>query len=249
MAKDADPYPSLHAQGLTRRFGDKTVVDDLAIGVPRGSITGLLGPNGAGKTTAMRMMAGILRPTRGETLIANHDIWFEPLMAKAALGYLPESLDLYDNLTTEEFLRFICRAYGMGDESTDEALERWMVTFGLEDLADELIGDQSKGFRQRVALASVFVHDPEVLVLDEPFINLDPATSRMVKDLLMDGRDGRAVLLATHLASVAEEVCDRVIVLNRGQVIAREKPASLAKRFGGDLERAFVELVKEETRE
>ncbi|MDP7078568.1 MAG: ABC transporter ATP-binding protein [Candidatus Undinarchaeales archaeon] len=247
MAEDADSDPSLYAQGLTRRFGDKTVVDEIAIVVPRGSVTGLLGPNGAGKTTAMRMMAGILRPTRGETLIISYDIWREPLKAKAALGYLPESLDLYDNLTTEEFLRFICRAYGMDDGITDEALERWMAIFGLEDLADELIGDQSKGFRQRVALASVFIHDPEVLILDEPFINLDPATSRMVKDLLMDGRDERAVLLATHLASVAEEVCDHVIVLNKGKVIARDQPAPLAKRFGGDLERAFVELVKEET--
>lgn len=206
---------------LTRYYGSLAAVQDLNLTVKAGELFGFLGPNGAGKTTTIRMLIGLLRPTTGTVIVAGHDVQQEPLAVKQAVGYLSQTPLLYERLTGREFLRFIGGLYGLGDEKIGARAEHLLALMELSEKADHPIESYSGGMRHKIGLCAALLHEPQVLVLDEPLAGLDPYSARRVKDLLRDlCRQGRTVFMSTHVLEIAERVCDRVGILNRGQLIA-----------------------------
>ncbi len=206
---------------LTRYYASLAAVQDLSLTVEQGELFGFLGPNGAGKTTTIRMIVGLLRPTAGRVTVAGHDVQQEPLAVKQAVGYLAQTPLLYDRLTGREFLRFLGGLYSLTDEKTEARTEYLLAMMELSDKADQLIESYSGGMRHKIGLCGALLHDPSVLVLDEPLAGLDPHSARRVKDLLRDlCRQGRTVFLSTHVLEVAERVCDRVGILDQGRLVA-----------------------------
>jgi len=239
------PTAAIEVTGLIKKYGDFTAVDDFTFKVRSGEICGLLGSNGAGKTTTLYVLTGLLRPTHGTATICGFDVVKEPLEVKKRIGYLPEMPALYERLSGEEMLKLIGRLRGI-----DEA----MLTIKIERLADMLeLGDQiytrigaySKGMKQKVSFASALLHNPEILLLDEPTSGLDPRFGKLVKDLILKARgEGSSVLMCTHLTTMAEELCDKVIIIHRGKNIVRGTVEEVLKKTGTkSLEDAFVESV------
>lgn len=206
---------------LTRHYGSLAAVQDLNLSVEAGELFGFLGPNGAGKTTTIRMVVGLLRPTAGTVSVAGHDVRQEPLAVKRHVGYLAQTPLLYERLTGREFLRFVGGLYGLSDTTTEAQTERLMALMDLSDKADHLIESYSGGMRHKIGLCGALLHEPPVLVLDEPLTGMDPYSARRIKDMLQDlCRQGSTVFLSTHVLEVAERVCDRVAILNQGRLIA-----------------------------
>ena len=206
---------------LTRYYASLAAVEELSLTVEPGELFGFLGPNGAGKTTTIRMIVGLLRPTEGTVTVAGHDVQQEPLAVKRAIGYLAQTPLLYDKLTGREFLRFLGGLYSLADEKIEARAEHLLTMMELSDKANQLIESYSGGMRHKIGLCGALLHDPPVLVLDEPLAGLDPHSARRVKDLLRNlCRQGRTVFLSTHVLEVAERVCDRVGILDQGQLIA-----------------------------
>jgi ABC-2 type transport system ATP-binding protein len=233
---------------LTRQFGPLTAVQGLDLQVKTGELFGFLGPNGAGKTTTIRMLLGLLQPTAGTAVVAGHDVQQEPLAVKGAVGYLAEMPYLYDKLTGREFLRFVGGLYGLTDEESDARAERLLALFGLTEKGDQLIESYSHGMRQKIALSSALLHEPRVLLLDEPLSGLDPYSARRVKEVLRElCRRGVTVFLSTHILEIAEKMCDRVGILERGQLIAEGTMEDLRAQAqspeGATLEDLFLRLT------
>jgi len=206
---------------LTKRYGDFTAVDHIDLHVPAGSLFGFLGPNGAGKTTTLRMIAGILRPTSGTVTIGGHDIHQEPLVAKAKLGFIPDRPFVYDKLTGGEFLRFVAALYGQDGDAVERRIDELLELFELAPWKDELTESYSHGMRQKLIISSALVHRPEVIVVDEPMVGLDPRSARLLKDLFRQFVNrGGTVLVSTHTLEVAEAVCDRIAIIQTGRIIA-----------------------------
>ncbi len=206
---------------LTRQFGSLTAVKDLTLTVNPGELFGFLGPNGAGKTTTIRMLVGLLRPTSGHAIVAGHNVQQDRMAVKRATGYLAQTPLLYDKLTSREFLRFTGGLYGLGDDEIEARADELLALVDLTDKGDELIESYSGGMRHKIGLCSALLHQPQLLVLDEPLAGLDPAGARRVKDLLRELCDqGGTVFLSTHVLEIAERVCDRVGILQHGQLIA-----------------------------
>ena len=206
---------------LTRYYASLAAVQDLSLTVEQGELFGFLGPNGAGKTTTIRMIVGLLRPTAGTATVDGHDVQQDPLAVKRAVGYLAQTPLLYDRLTGREFLRFLGGLYSLTDEKIEARTEYLFTLMELSDKADQLIESYSGGMRHKIGLCGALLHDPPVLVLDEPLAGLDPYSARRVKDLLRDlCRKGRTVFLSTHVLEVAERVCDRVGILDQGRLVA-----------------------------
>ena len=206
---------------LTRYYASLAAVQDLSLTVEQGELFGFLGPNGAGKTTTIRMIVGLLRPTEGTVKVAGHDVQQEPLAVKRAVGYLAQTPLLYERLTGREFLRFLGGLYGLSDEKIETRAQHLMTLMELSDKADQLIESYSGGMRHKIGLCGALLHEPPVLVLDEPLAGLDPYSARRTKDLLRDlCRQGSTVFLSTHVLEVAERVCDRVGILNQGHLVA-----------------------------
>jgi ABC-2 type transport system ATP-binding protein len=206
---------------LTRSFGSLTAVKELNLKVHQGELFGFLGPNGAGKTTTIRMLVGLLRPTSGRAMVAGHDVQRDPMAVKRTTGYLAQTPLLYDKLTGREFLRFTGGLYGLEDDEIEARAERLLELLGLVDKGDQLIESYSGGMRHKIGLCSALLHEPRLLVLDEPLAGLDPAGARRVKDLLRElCVRGGTVFLSTHVLEIAERVCDRVGILHAGQLIA-----------------------------
>jgi len=223
----------IEVQSLTKRYPTRLAVDDVTFSVREGEIVGFLGPNGAGKTTTMRVLSGFLPPTAGSARVAGHDVVREPNAARASLGYLPESAAVYPELRVREYLTFRARLEGVSGAQVrarvSEALERCL----LAEVADRKIDNLSKGFRQRTALAGALVHQPPVLILDEPTIGLDPVQIIKVRETIRQmGRD-RAVLLSTHILPEVEAVCDRVLIIDRGRIVAEGTPSDLRAKLAG----------------
>jgi len=237
---------------LTRYFGSLAAVQDLNLTVERGELFGFLGPNGAGKTTTIRMIIGLLRPTAGTASVAGQDVQQEPLAVKRVVGYLAQTPLLYERLTGREFLRFIGGLYGLSDKKIEARTEHLLALMELSDKADHLIESYSGGMRHKVGLCGALLHEPPVLVLDEPLAGLDPYSARRIKDLLRDlCRQGSTVFLSTHVLEVAERVCDRVGILDQGRLIAvgtmealRAQARSTAETTLEDL---FLQLTGGET--
>ena len=223
----------IEVQGLSKRYPTRLAVDDVTFSVKQGEIVGFLGPNGAGKTTTMRVVTGFLPPTSGSARVAGFDVATQSSAARAALGYLPESAATYPEMRVSEYVAFRARlegvARGQVRARVDEALERCL----LGEVARRRIETLSKGFRQRVALAGALVHQPPVLILDEPTIGLDPVQIIKIRETIRElGRD-RAVLLSTHILPEVEAVCDRVLIIYRGRLVAEGTPAQLRGKLAG----------------
>lgn len=213
--------PLIQLQHLVKRYGDKVAVDDVSLDVHAGEIFGFLGPNGAGKTTTIKMLVGLLQPTSGTVRVAGYDVQAQPLQAKAACGYVPDEPNLYAKLTGRELLRFVGELYGLRREQVERRAEELLRLFDLGAAADDTFDSYSHGMKQKTALAAALVHDPRVLVLDEPTVGLDPKSARLIKDILrqMAGR-GAAVFLSTHILEIAEHMCDRIGIIDHGRLIA-----------------------------
>jgi ABC-2 type transport system ATP-binding protein len=206
---------------LVKKYGDKLAVNDVSLEIHGGEIFGFLGPNGAGKTTTLKMIVGLLQPSSGAIQVGGYDVQAQPQQAKAITGYVPDTPNLYAKLTGRELLRFVGDLYGIEKQQVDRRIEELLRLFDLTQAGDDTIDSYSHGMQQKTALAAALVHDPRVLVLDEPTVGLDPKSARLIKDILrqMAGR-GAAVFLSTHILEIAERMCDRIGIIHQGQLIA-----------------------------
>jgi ABC-2 type transport system ATP-binding protein len=228
----------IEAIDLYKCFGPFVAVSGVSFSVPRGEVLGFLGPNGAGKSTTMKMLTGFLPPTSGSARVCGHNVAAEPIAAKRALGYLPERGPLYGEMTTLEFLHFIGRARDLSRSARRDAIERVIDLCRLADMRHRLLGTLSKGYRQRVGLAQALLHDPPCLILDEPTDGLDPNQKDVVRALIRSMRAEKAIILSTHILEEVEALCSRVIIINRGKLLADATPEHLRIEHGS-LEQAF----------
>ena len=234
-------------RNVSRNYGRKVAVSDLNLVVPSGEVFAFLGPNGAGKTTSIKMLVGLLRPTSGQLRVCGFDVVSETRQANSRVGFIPDEPYLYDKLTAREFLQFIAGLYGLDDRIGGERIAREIARFELADFVDELCESYSHGMRQRVALAAALLHDPEVLVLDEPTVGLDPRSVRLVKDLLrLRAAVGTTVFMSTHSLSLAEEIADRIGIVDRGRLhcvgtLDELRAESASERLS--LEQLFLKLT------
>ncbi len=211
----------IELRNLTKRYGSFTAVESISLTIPRGELYGFLGPNGAGKTTTMRMIAGILRPTAGEISVAGIDLLRDPIAAKARLGFIPDRPFVYDKLTGAEFLRFVAGLYGQDGTVIEHRIDELLDLFELLPWKDELTESYSHGMRQKLIISSALVHRPEVIVVDEPMVGLDPRSARLLKDLLREFVSrGGTVLMSTHTLEIAEAMCDRIAIIQGGRIAA-----------------------------
>jgi ABC-2 type transport system ATP-binding protein len=217
----------IEAQNLTRRYGDFTAVRDISFSLAEGEIVGMLGPNGAGKTTTIRMITGFLPPTSGRVTVAGKDLVDAPRDARRQLGYLPENVALYNEMRVEEYLAYRARLEGLGRAETREGIGEAVERCLLTDVRRQIIGTLSKGYRQRVGLATAILHKPSVLVLDEPTVGLDPKQIIAIRELIRELGRERTLLLSTHILPEVELLCNRVMIIDRGRIVAEGTPESL----------------------
>jgi ABC-2 type transport system ATP-binding protein len=233
---------------LTKRYGDFTAVDSLSLEVPRGELFGFLGPNGAGKTTTLRMIAGILRPTGGTVEIGGVNVATDPIAAKRKLGFIPDRPFIYEKLTAAEFLRFVAGLYDQEGAHVEHRARELLALFDLEEWRDELVESYSHGMRQKLIISSAFVHRPDVIVVDEPMVGLDPKAARILKDLFREyTRRGHTIMMSTHTLEVAESLCDRIGIIQTGRIRAAGTMGELQKHASGGsgLEEIFLKLTGE----
>jgi len=230
---------------LTKVYGKLVAVNSINLDVAQGEIFGFLGPNGAGKTTTIRMMTGLLQPTTGSALIGGFDVQKDPLKAKFITGFIPDRPFLYEKLTATEFMHFVARLYDMHDPG--RRINELLVLFGLPDWKDELIENFSHGMKQRLVMASALLHDPKVLVVDEPMVGLDPRGARLVKDIFKDlASKGVTIFMSTHTLEIVEAMCTRVAIINKGEIIAEgsvEDLGRMARMPHSHLEPIFLKLT------
>ena len=237
----------LQVDGLRKTFGRRIAVDGVTFALDVGEIVGFLGPNGAGKTTTMRMIAGYLEPDDGTAKVFNIDVAQDRRRAQERVGYLPEGAPLYGEMTPWSFLRFTAEARGMAREAARHAVRRAAQDARLGDTIDQPIETLSKGYRRRVGLAAALLHDPMLLILDEPTDGLDPNQRHAVRDLIRRLGEERGIIISTHMLEEVEAVCTRAILIDGGRIIADESPQSLAQKHGG-LDNAFRALTTSEER-
>ncbi|MBW1715555.1 MAG: ABC transporter ATP-binding protein [Deltaproteobacteria bacterium] len=233
-------------KNLTKIYRGIKAVDNLNLQIPQGTIFGFIGPNGAGKTTTIKMMTGVLRPTKGSISIDGLDIAKEPSQAKRIIGFIPDRPFLYEKLSGIEFLRFKAGLYGMAGAGLDEDISDLLNLFELSDWADELIESYSHGMRQRLIIASALIHKPRVIIVDEPMVALDPRGAKLVKELFKErATKGTTVFMSTHTLALAQEVCQQIAIVDKGQIVASGTSKDLEEQAGvmGDLERIFLTIT------
>jgi ABC-2 type transport system ATP-binding protein len=247
--EDATPE-MLELRGVVKRYGGFTAVNGLDLTVPRGEIFGFLGPNGAGKTTTIRMIAGVLEPTAGSIRIGGYDLETHPARAKARIGYIPDRPHLYEKLSGGEFLRFVAGLWGKDGAIAEERADGLLEIFSLQDWKDELIESYSHGMRQKLLITSALIHQPELIVVDEPMVGLDPRAARILKDLFrIFVERGGTVFLSSHTLEVVEAVCDRIAIIRDGGIIAQGTMDDLrtqADAGGAHLEEIFLKVTGDE---
>lgn len=239
----------IEIDGLTKRFGPKTAVDGLSLTVRTGQCFAFLGPNGAGKTTTIKMLVGLLKPDAGAARICGHDIQKDAIAAKALLSYVPDEPYLYDKLSGREFLEFVGRMYRLPKARMEERIAQLTETLSLGEFLEDLTEGYSHGMKQRVVIAAALLHEPKVLIVDEPMVGLDPRSTRVVKDILRGlFRDGVTVFMSTHTLAVAEELADQIGVIHYGRMVAQGTIEELRRASGGaqGLEESFLRLTATE---
>jgi ABC-2 type transport system ATP-binding protein len=237
----------LELRGVVKRYGKFTAVKGVNLAVHRGEIFGFLGPNGAGKTTTIRMVAGVLKPTEGEVLVGGESLADNPEAAKARIGYIPDRPYLYEKLSGGEFLRFVAGLWGREGDVVEARMDRLLTLFQLAPWKDELIESYSHGMRQKLLISSALIHQPELIVVDEPMVGLDPRSARLLKDLFRTFvANGGTVFLSTHTLEVAEVLCDRIAILSEGNIIALgtlDELRAQAHAGGAHLEEIFLKVT------
>jgi gliding motility-associated transport system ATP-binding protein len=235
----------IEVANLSKRYGDLSAVRNVSFTAAPGQILGFLGPNGAGKTTTMRIITGFLPATSGTVRVAGFDVFEQSTEVRRRIGYLPENPPLYNDMTTAAYLRFVARLKGLARGDIASALERVLETCGLTAVRDRLLGHLSKGFRQRVGLAQALIHDPPVLVLDEPTIGLDPRQIIEIRSLIRTLGGQRTVVLSTHILPEVSQVCDKVVIINEGHVVIEDNLTNLTRDRA--LEEVFIEAISRDT--
>ena len=243
-----DTNALIEARNLVKQYGNKPAVNDVSFEVFPGEVFGFLGPNGAGKTTTIKMIVGLLQPTSGTVKVAGYDVQTQPLLAKAASGYVPDIPNLYAKLTGRELLRFVADLYDLDRNQVPRRIEELLRMFDLTEAADDTLDSYSHGMQQKASLSAALIHDPKVLVLDEPTVGLDPKSARLIKDILRQIADrGSAVMLSTHILEIAERMCDRIGIIDKGQLVAvgtMDELRSIGQTSGGaSLEDIFLGLT------
>ena len=235
---------------LTKHYGKLAAVDDLNIEVPAGQIFGFLGPNGAGKTTTIRTMMGILKPTSGQILLGKYDVLKEPEKAKAISGFIPDRPFIYEKLSGNEFLEFVGKLHRVETARLKYRIAEMLELLELSPWKDELVESYSHGMKQRLVVCAALIHEPRVLVIDEPMVGMDPKGARTLKDLFSDlARNGTTIFMSTHSIGVAEEICHRIGIIQKGRLIASGSMADLHRLAAGNpdnLEGVFLELTREQ---
>ena len=231
----------IEVHDLTKRYGERIAVAGVSFSGARGEVLGFLGPNGAGKTTTMRMLTGFLPPSSGTAKIAGFDVFHESAQVRRRIGYLPENPPLYTDMTVRSYLEFVARLKGVARSQVATARDRAIERTGLGDVAGRLLGHLSKGYRQRAGLAQAIINDPEVLVLDEPTIGLDPRQIIEIRSLIRDLSGERTVILSTHILPEVAQVCDKVVIINHGRVACEDSLGNLTR--GGTLEEVFLRYI------
>jgi ABC-2 type transport system ATP-binding protein len=238
----------IEVEHLTKRYGNVIAVDDISFQVQKGEILGFLGPNGAGKTTTMRVLTGYIPATEGRAVVAGYDVFEKPIEAKRRTGYLPETPPLYPDMTVREYLHFVAKIKGVAPRERTARVEQVISRTWISDMAGRACGKLSKGYRQRVGLAQALIHNPEVLILDEPTAGLDPKqiieTRRLIKELAGD----HTIILSTHILPEVSQTCERVVIINKGKVVAVDTPSNLTRRLRGS-ETMFVQVDGEHAAE
>ena len=244
MSNPSFGEPRIVFQNVTKQFGPKTAVNGVSFEVRSGEIFAFLGPNGAGKTTTIKMICGLMKPTSGQVLVCGHAAG--TAQARSRIAYVPDQPFLYDKLTGREFLTFVTQMYGMSPELAAERISKYVRLFEIEGFLDQLCEGYSQGMKQRLVFASALVHEPEVLVVDEPFVGLDPRSARIVKRTFVDqARSGVAVLMSIHLLSIAEDLADRIGIINHGKIISMGTLGELRINLAhdGSLEDLFLAIT------
>jgi len=237
---------TIKALGLTKKFGDFTAVDNVNLSVKRGEIFGFLGPNGAGKTTTIRMLTGVLKPTSGKVEILGLDMKDHETEIKRKIGVVPDEPKIYEHLKGYEFLDFVIAIYRLNKQELKNRIEELCNAFGVDYLS-KFVGEMSHGMKQKLMLISVLMRKPEVLFLDEPTVGLDARSAKILKELLRKYADeGTTIFMTTHILEIAEKMCDRVAIINKGQIIAESYVAELKEKHGKSLEDIFLSLTATE---
>ncbi len=235
--------------GLTKKYTDLVAVNDLNIFVPKGEIFGFIGPNGAGKTTTINMMGGIITPTSGRVTICGIRMEEHPEKAKSKIGFIPDRPYLYEKLTAMEFLEFISDLYGVNENDFPARSQEQLEMFSLSEWSNELIESYSHGMKQRLVMAAALLHEPEVIIVDEPMVGLDPVAIKMVKELFLHlAAGGVTIFMSTHTLKVAEDICDRIGVIHKGSLVANGTPEDLRRLTDAgeaDFEQVFMRLTEE----
>lgn len=234
-------------ENLTKKFGGFTAVDNISFNVAQGEVLGFLGPNGAGKTTTMRMITGFLAPTEGAIKVVGNDVVEEPVAVKQSIGYLPEGGPLYVDMTPRDFLHFVAEVRGLSGSHLKERLDFVVEHLGIGEVLDQLIDTLSKGYKRRVALAQAILHDPKVLILDEPTDGLDPNQKHEVRELIHKMAPEKAIVISTHILEEVSAVCSRAVIIAHGKIVKEGTPEAIAKAVPeNDLTAAFRKLTMKE---
>ena len=238
----------IRLEQITKSYNGKTAVSGLDIEIPRGQVFAFLGPNGAGKTTTVKMIVGLLKPTSGSVSVCGLDVETQYEEIKKRISYVPDHPYVYDKLTGREFLYFVSKMYDL--DRSGERIERYAEIFETEDYLDNMIESYSHGMKQRIVISAALMRDPEVIVVDEPLVGLDPKSSRTVKDLLREkAKAGATVFMSTHMISVAEETADRIGIIHYGRLVADGTPDELSYAKKGGLEDVFLDITKAENKQ
>src|SRR5207249_4839451 len=231
----------IEVQHLTKRYGRVTAVDDVSFRVERGEILGFLGPNGAGKTTTMRILTGFMTATEGQAIVAGFNVFDQPIEAKRRTGYLPETPPLYPDMSVIEYLTFVAKIKGVPPAERRQRIQAVMERTRISDMANRLCSKLSKGYRQRVGLAQSIIHNPDVLILDEPTAGLDPKQIIETRELIKELAGDHTIILSTHILPEVSQVCQRVVIINKGKVVAVDTPDNLTSRLQGS-ETMYVQV-------
>ncbi len=234
----------IEIRNLVKKFGPSIAVNDLTLTVARGQFFGFLGPNGAGKTTTIKTLTGLYRPTSGSCAVNGFDVHAEPVSAKRSFGYVPDQPFLYDKLTGREYLHFIGGLFRVRGDELQARIEQYTERFEMSEFLDRLAEEYSQGMRQRIALVGALVHDPTVLIIDEPLLGLDPRSSWLVKEFLKEkAAAGLTIFMSTHLLRVVEELCNRIAIVKKGQIVY-EEVLDASEKHHGTLEKTFLEITR-----